>query len=142
MSTLHQRAKKGAHEGLGSSQEPEGSLTAISEFLFFQAENVPPHCLLLFVDEGRTTRPIRPSNPPAVSCVAPGLKTMSFSQIAGDAAECPLSLFANPGRNRASRKRSFFETTRAPLALDQRAARQPSFHDLGRSRSGLGRAVL
>jgi hypothetical protein len=25
---------------------------------------------------------------------------MSFAQIAGDAAECPLSLFANPGRNR------------------------------------------
>src|SRR3954466_5429096 len=33
-------------------------------------------------------------------------------------------------------------TGRAPLALDQRAARQPPFHDLGRSRSGLGRALL
>ena len=26
---------------------------------------------------------------------------MRFDQIAGDAAECPLSLFANPGRNRS-----------------------------------------
>jgi len=62
VSTLHQRAK-GAHEGFWSSpQEPEGSLTAIQN-LFFQAENVPPHRHPPFVDEGRTARPVRPSNP-------------------------------------------------------------------------------
>jgi hypothetical protein len=35
---------------------------------------------------------------PALQVTCP--KTMSFDQIVGDAAECPCSPFANPGRNR------------------------------------------
>jgi hypothetical protein len=52
-------------------------------------------------------------------------KTMRSAQIAGDAAECPLSLFANPGRNRVPKTVDFGQLAVSSKTLWLRNVSEP-----------------